>query len=109
MTNVKHIAGLNFSYLVSRSIFAFAQKTSIDSLPCQFNLYHNIREIDPRTLSLSFAHSAKRSAKRVNGEVSEAEGSLVKCTLSVCNRKSELIYDILRIAQLYCLAHLWRS
>lgn len=47
----------------------------------QFNLYHNIRQIDPRTLSLSLAHSAQQSAKQAAGLFS---GSLVKCA-SACS------------------------
>ena len=47
----------------------------------QFNLYHNIRQIDPRTLSLSLAHSAQQSAKQMAGLESESEIKLVKCRL----------------------------
>ena len=47
----------------------------------QFNLYHNIRQINPRTLSLSLAHSAQLSAKQSAGVESSggSEGQLVKC------------------------------
>merc|ERR1712230_104545 len=60
VTREKDVEGMNFSYL--------------------FNLYHNIRQIDPRTISLSLAHSAKEASQQ-KAEGGPQQGPLVKSIL----------------------------
>lgn len=81
---------MNFSYLVCGSLsgrcpaslslltFYFTQHRCASLVPLQFNLYHNVRQIDPRTISLSLAHSAKEASQQKASDATP-EGPLVKC------------------------------
>lgn len=78
VTREKDVEGLNFSYLVFFFFMAYSGSCHAN-MYIQFNLYHNIRLLDPRTLSLSLAHSAKDSA-RIQANGVDPSRPLVKCT-----------------------------